>query len=145
MGDISHGPVSSMPGSHHELPEGAKCDEHPKRKAVARIQGETDSMGCEYMDVCAECLKGIREYAASAEARTGECDWCHKHATDLRDRRDYDEGMAGPLYRVCGACVKRQQEELEAEREYEDWDDSDDDWNEDEDEDCDDDDCGDIW
>jgi hypothetical protein len=104
-----------MPYSRHDLPEGTMCDQHPKRKAVARIQGETDSFGCEYNDVCKQCLKEIQDYRNSAEARTGECEWCHKQATDLRDRRDYDEGMAGRLYRVCGACVQRQNEEAEEE------------------------------
>lgn len=111
MADISHGPVSSMPYGGHALPEGAMCDDHPDRKAVARIQGETDSFGCEYNDVCSECLKDIRNYRDSAEARTGVCEWCGKHATDLRDARDYDEGMAGRLYRVCGPCIKRRNEE----------------------------------
>lgn len=116
MAEVSRGPVSSMPYSRHELPEGTMCDDHPKRKAVARVQGETDSFGCEFNDLCRECLKELRDYQQSAEARTGACDWCHKPATDLRDRRDYDEGMAGPLYRVCGPCVQRQEK---------DWDDDD--------------------
>lgn len=120
MADISRGPVSSMPYSRHDLPAAAKCDRHPRRKAVARIQGETDSFGCEYNDVCRECLTEIQDYRASAEARSGACDWCGKEATDLSDARDYDEGMAGPVYRVCGSCRKAQREEAEAElREYE--------------------------
>lgn len=123
------GPISSRPGSAHDLPAGTKCDSHPDRQAVARIQGETDSFGCEMNDCCQECVDEIRAYARSAEARSGQCDWCKNEATDLRDRRDYDEGMAGPVYRVCGACVKRQNERLAEEaREYEDdgdfeWDD----------------------
>lgn len=121
MADVSHGPVSSMPYSRHELPEGAVCDQHPKRKAVARVQGETDSFGCEYNDVCRQCLKEIQDYRNSAEARTGMCEWCSRQATDLRDARDYDEGMAGRLYRVCGACIKRRNEEAEEElRAYDD-------------------------
>lgn len=126
MADISQGPVSTMPYSRHDLPKGAKCDQHPKRPAVARIQGETDSFGCEYNDVCAECLKEIQDYRNSAEARTGSCEWCHQHATDLRDARDYDEGMSGRLYRVCGACIRRVNQEAEEELrdrgEYDDWD-----------------------
>ena len=27
---------------------------------------------------------------------------------DLRDRRDFEEGMTGRVYRVCGACVKKE-------------------------------------
>jgi hypothetical protein len=108
MGDVT-GPISSLPGSSHALPDGAVCDEHPRRKAVARIQGETDSFGCEMWDVCDQCLKGIR--ADNAERRIGACDWCKGEATDLRPARDYDEGMAGRIYDVCGACVKRRNDE----------------------------------
>lgn len=108
MADISLHPVPTLPYSSHPLPEGAMCDDHPERKAVARIQGETDSMGCEYNDLCKQCLKELRAYQNSAEARTGQCDWCKKPATDLRDRRDYDEGLGGRVYRVCGPCVKWQ-------------------------------------
>lgn len=103
MSDISRGPVSSLPGGAHSLPPGSKCDHHHSRPAVARIQGETDSFGCEYLDLCDQCLKGIREYAITPEARSGMCEWCRKPATDLRYARDYDEGMAGPVYGVCGA------------------------------------------
>ena len=115
MADCSQGPVSSLPHSRHELPDGAMCDDHPERKAVARIQGETDSFGCEYLDLCQECLDGIRAYQNSPEARNGICDWCDKEATDLRDARDYDEGMCGPVYRVCGGCIKRRNDEAREE------------------------------
>lgn len=115
MSDISHGPVSSLPYSCHALPVGAMCDSHPRRKAVARVQGETDSFGCEYNDVCKECLKEIQDYRESPEACSGMCEWCKKEATDLRDARDYDEGMAGRVYRVCGLCIKRRNDEAEEE------------------------------
>ena len=106
MGDVT-GPISTLAGTPHDLPDGAMCDEHPDRPAVARIQGETDSFGSELLDCCQECVDEIRAYNRSAEARTGECDWCHNDATDLRDRRDYEEGMYGRVYRVCGACSRR--------------------------------------
>lgn len=127
MADISHGPVSTLPYSRHDLPSDTMCDEHPKRKAVARVQGETDSFGCEYNDLCEQCLKELRDYQMSAEARTGECDWCDEQATDLRDARDYDEGMSGRVYRVCGGCIKRRDAEAREEMrryddECEDWD-----------------------
>ena len=118
MADIT-GPISSLPGTRHALPAGTMCDDHPERPAVARIQGETDSFGCELNDCCQECVDEIRQYARSAEARSGQCDWCKLEATDLRNRRDYDEGMSGPVYRVCGPCVQRQNERLAEEaREY---------------------------
>lgn len=108
MADVT-GPISSLPGSSHDPPKDAKCDEHPDRPAVIRIQGETDSFGSEMHDLCDECLKADRDYRASPEAqeyRKGLCEWCRQDATDLRDARDYEEGMCGRIYRVCGACIK---------------------------------------
>lgn len=112
------GPISTLPNSRHVPPEGTKCDDHPEREAVARIQGETDSFGSEMHDMCAECLKEHRDYLQSPEAqerRKGCCEWCGKDATDLRNARDYDEGMSGRLYRVCGPCVKRADDEAREE------------------------------
>jgi hypothetical protein len=60
-------------------------------------------------------LDEIRSYESSEEARTGKCDWCKDAATDLRDGRDYDEGLSGPVYRICGRCHKRQQDRLQEE------------------------------
>jgi hypothetical protein len=77
--------------------------------------------------VCKECLDADRAYARSAEARTGKCDWCKKDAIDLADTRDYEEGMAGPVYRVCGSCRKRRNDEDRAELDrHDDWGDYDD-------------------
>jgi hypothetical protein len=91
------------------------CDDHDDRPAVRRVQGETDSFGCEYILMCQECLDKFRAYQSSEEATTGCCDWCKSHATDLANRRDSDEGTAGPLYRVCGACRKKDNEHHAAE------------------------------
>src|SRR6266436_3451900 len=112
MSDVT-GPISTLPGTVREPPYGSRCDNHPKRTATHRIQGETDSMGCEMHDLCDECTAEMREH--HAEARVGQCDWCKTEATDLRNRRDYEEGMTGPIYRVCGACVRRQNDELREE------------------------------
>lgn len=124
MGEVT-GPISSLPGRHHDVPDGAMCDEHPDRPAVARIQGETDSFGAELHDMCAECLEDDRAWRNSPEAaewRKGQCEWCKNEADDLRDARDYDEGMCGRVYRVCGPCVKRADDEARAElAEYDDW------------------------
>lgn len=121
------GPISTLPGARHELPAGTKCDIHSDRDAVARVQGETDSFGCEMNDCCQECLDEIRTYEQSDEARTGRCDWCKQDATDLRDHRDYEEGLYGPVYRVCGPCRKRVDDEVQRDLEaygyYDDWDD----------------------
>jgi hypothetical protein len=113
MSDVT-GPVSSLPMSSHPAAAGAVCDEHPERSATVRIQGETDSFGAEFHDVCAECAAEMRAHAAAD--RTGVCDWCSTDATDLRDRRDFEEGSCGRVYRVCGACVKAENEQLAEER-----------------------------
>ena len=126
MGDVT-GPIRTLPGAMHALPKGAKCDRHPRRNAIANIQGETDSFGCETLYCCQECADEIRAHARSPEARAGMCEWCKKEATDLRNARDYDEGMSGRVYRVCGACIKRADDEAREELdEYDDWGDDDD-------------------
>lgn len=109
MAEVSNGSVATLPNSIHPLPAGSMCDMHPDRAAVARIQGETDSFGCEYNDMCQSCLDAHRAYIKSPEARTGVCDWCKKHKTTLRNRRDLEEGMAGPVYRVCVECVTKEE------------------------------------
>lgn len=104
------GPISTLAGKSHDVPDGQMCDQHPDRPAVARIQGETDSFGCELNDMCQECSDEYRAYLRSDEAkedRKGQCEWCSGYAEDLRDARDYEEGMCGRVYRVCGACIKR--------------------------------------
>lgn len=94
------------------------CDEHPDQPAVKRVQGETDSFGSEMHDLCVSCLAALREH--NKAARAGVCDWCHLEATNLRSARDYDEGLYGPVYQVCGACVLRRDEESRRELE-DDW------------------------
>jgi hypothetical protein len=122
MNDLhcSHGPVSSMPGSHHSLPEGTVCDSHPERLAVVRIQGETDSFGCEFCCMCQECLDEYRAYLAAEREVEHQCDWCKQRKTGLRPRRDHDEGSAGPVYQVCPDCITRDNERAIAELESED-------------------------
>lgn len=114
MADVT-GPIRSLPGSRHAAPEGIKCDFCNEADAVTRVQGETDSFGCEMHDLCRPCADRLREQCNSVEARTGQCDWCKGEATDLRDRRDIDEGMAGPVYRVCGGCAKRDEDRIREE------------------------------
>ena len=104
MADVT-GPISTLPGAIHNIPDGTMCDEHPDRPAVRRVQGETDSFGSEMHDLCQECLDEIKKYAK--EARCGFCDWCKNEVADLRPKRDWDEGSHGPVYYVCGPCAKR--------------------------------------
>jgi hypothetical protein len=75
-------------------------------------------------DLCQECLDELRAYYLSPEASTGVCDWCITEKTSLRDRRDFEEGMSGRLYRVCSECVAKENESLRSEMEerHDDWD-----------------------
>ena len=111
--ECSNGPVTTMPGDFSAPPEGARCDNHLERDAARRVQGETDSFGCEWLYLCAECVAGVAEHIRLG--RSGRCAWCKQHADDLKPRRDYDEGMAGPVYEVCGECVRKDNEHAAAE------------------------------
>jgi hypothetical protein len=124
MGEVT-GPIRTLPGQGHDFPDGTKCDEHPDRPAVARIQGETDSFGAELFDMCEECLAEYRREMREAD-HSGTCDWCKEHKPYLRPRRDYEEGMYGRVYEVCDDCIKRENDEAEADLEargyYDEWD-----------------------
>lgn len=103
-----------MPGSGHHLPKGTTCDLHPDQPAVARIQGETDSMGAELNDMCQACLDAHRKHRAKRDT-SGICDWCKKQVERRGETRDYDEGLHGPLYMVCQPCVQRRDQRLQEE------------------------------
>ena len=124
MADVT-GPISSLPGSTHCPPKGAMCDDHPDRPATHRVQGETDSFGSEMCDMCDECFAAHVEEKKTWDL-SGDCDWCKQHKPRLLPKRDYEEGMGGPVYYVCDECRgrydKRVAEELaESDR----WDDDD--------------------
>lgn len=112
MADVT-GPISTLPGALHRLPIGAKCDDHPDRQAVARVQGETDSFGSELMDLCQECLDAMKNADAG-----GICDWCGADAASLKPTRDYEEGSRGRVYEVCSECISRMNSRLEQEAGY---------------------------
>lgn len=115
------GPISTLPGARHDFPDNQVCDNHPDRPAIARVQGETDSFGCEMHDLCKECLDEDREWEKSPEAaewRKGQCEWCKQDADNLRDARDYEEGLSGRVYRVCATCIKHQNDQLKADDDY---------------------------
>lgn len=132
--------MSGLPGRRHPLPDGAMCEQHPDRAAVANVQGETDSFGYETVLMCQECLDADRAYEATEEAHSGQCDWCKREATDLSWARDYDEGMSGPVYRVCRTCsdrvaaeARREMDEHDLDHPDDDWDDEPNDWDPDDD------------
>lgn len=111
MQHCSKGPVSTMPNSSCGTDADDMCDDHEDRKAVRRVQGETDSFGCEYMYMCQECLDKYK--AGLQDARSGFCDWCKNDVNDLSPRRDFDEGRHGRVYSVCGECRKQDDERIE--------------------------------
>src|SRR5579862_9487643 len=100
------GPISTLPGHRRDVPEGTMCDCHPDRLAVARVQGETDSFGCEMIDMCEDCVAAYREECRTEDS-SGTCDWCRQEAEKRFYRRDIDEGSFGPVYQVCRACVDK--------------------------------------
>ena len=67
-------------------------------------------MGSEMRDLCAQCLADM-EVGIKAD-REGYCDWCRSFAQDLKAHRDFEEGMCGPIYRVCGNCRTQETERL---------------------------------
>jgi hypothetical protein len=109
--ECSDGPVSTMPGHQERLyplyggVHGIMCENHDEVQASHRVQGETDSMGCEYHYFCASCADAAR--AADAEQKDGYCDLHNGEGSDIRNWRDYDEGMSGPIYRACRLCRDR--------------------------------------
>lgn len=129
MADVT-GPISTLPGAAHAVPKGTMCDDHLDRPAVARIQGETDSMGSELNDMCQECLDEYRESERTRD-RSGYCEWCKQQASYVAPMRDFEEGMSGRLYDVCNDCRKRVNDAAAAEMDryydevddYGDWDD----------------------
>jgi hypothetical protein len=112
MADTSHGPVASMPGSHHTVPPGTFCDcvsNHPEGDvlAVHRVQGETDSFGCEFDDYCDACWVACLQAQEEEPKEPCQCEWCKHETMDCRPYRDIDEGLAGRVYEVCAACRKK--------------------------------------
>jgi len=115
MADVT-GPISTLPGAVHTIPKGIKCDECSTKLATVRVQGETDSFGCEMIDMCQECYDKYKEEIKN-EDTSGTCDWCKCHSIKLHNMRDYEEGMSGRVYQVCDPCAddcnKRQLDELD--------------------------------
>lgn len=114
MADVT-GPISTLPGTERTSPEGMMCDDHPGRVAYKRVQGETDSFGCEMYDMCKECYDAHHEANKTADT-SGICDWCKTQQPHLRRHRDFEEGSCGPVYDVCTSCINRQRDALEEER-----------------------------
>lgn len=96
----SNGPTSHLPGNKLVPESGTTCDKHEDRLAVKKTVGETDSLGCEYIYMCQECLDDLD----NAPNPVGACDWC-KHTSEVFSMRDFEEGSCGPVYQVCRPCI----------------------------------------
>lgn len=120
---VSRGPVSTLPGQGKPLEDGSMCDEHD-RPAVKKIQGETDSFGCEFFYMCQECYDAYQNEGDPVY----DCDHCHKER-QCTPIRDIDEGMSGPVYYVCSECRSKHNKRLQEECDrYADDDDDDDEY-----------------
>ena len=103
---ILTGPVKTLPGSKHFLPSSAKCENHPEKKAVIRIQGETDSYGNELIDYCQECF----DVYENNESSDSICDLCMQESVSLMPFKDQDEGTTGYIYNACPSCITANKE-----------------------------------
>lgn len=113
MADVT-GPVTTLPGSRRKVPPGTICDSCDE-PAITRIQGETDSFGAEFADVCQVHLD---ELLGAESDTSGKCDWCGNEVESRSPRRDSDEGMHGPVYFVCAPCADQDHEALAREAEF---------------------------
>lgn len=104
------GPTSNLPGSVRKSPEGMACDECIS-PALYRVTGECDSFGSEEADLCQEHYDQYLHDVDVAD-RAGVCDWCKQHTDKLIDHLDYEEGHDGPVYEVCGDCIKKENDSV---------------------------------
>lgn len=97
----------NMPGdvSRQSAYDTEHCDEHPDRKALFRLTGETDSMGSEFHYQCQECNDRHKEAVKNAPPTIGTCEWCNTQDTKLDFHRDWEEGTSGPVYQLCKSCI----------------------------------------
>lgn len=121
MADVT-GPISTLPGAAHSVPDNVVCDTHQDRVATHRVQGETDSFGSEMHDMCDQCLEEYRAQIKAYQESEEEsyCDWCKAWKPNklIQPRRDPDEGQAGPVYQVCDVCKAQAQKRDAEEHEW---------------------------
>jgi len=108
--------TTTLPGSLRAVPAGQRCDDCADKPATHRLQGETNSFGAEWADLCDECY--TRERERLRKDRAGACDWCTKYTDALIATRDYDEGLHGDTYRVCPHCYDKQDKALQEELDF---------------------------
>ena len=96
------------------------CDNHPERKAIWRLTGETDSFGSEYHYECQECYLAATKSEEDSEAAISDdaVDFCEigkhtapyfkfredgKRIKNVSLRTDPTEG-GGRIYNICNDC-----------------------------------------
>lgn len=99
--------MNNLPGAISRPDHGAPCDQHAERVAIVRVQGETDSFGCEHIHMCEQCKAAYdahRECLGGAN-HTGPCGRCGQDLP-LFPVRDWEEGSSGPVYYRCAPCKR---------------------------------------
>lgn len=46
---------------------------------------------------------------------SGECDWCRRESNELVEHQDFEEGLAGQLWDVCGDCRRKENQRIDLE------------------------------
>lgn len=100
-----HGPVQTLPGHKHKPSLSSMCSKHPLVSAHVSIQGETDSFGAEYTEMCQACYEEYLMLKESKKEDLSFCDWCNSEKKNCKPKRDPDEGSSGRVYMVCTACA----------------------------------------
>lgn len=98
---ISKGPVRTLPGHVRRGNFNCKCDDCDV-PATIRVQGETDSFGCEYYYQCEACYAEDQKQDDAVSI----CEHCDTESV-LAPCRDPGEGLTGPVYWLCQPCKKK--------------------------------------
>ena len=117
MADVT-GPISTLPGSIHRVPEGMECDDHTGRLATHRVQGETDSFGSEMIDMCDECFENYRKEIEAHQNDPHLCERCMYQKEGVKPTRDPEEGSCGRLYDMCPSCRSKMIEHFCGDEDY---------------------------
>jgi len=76
-------------------------------------------MGAEHYFQCEACRHKEREWR-QANPTMGDCNWCKTSDVRIFPRRDFEEGMNGPVYDVCQACITKEAERIREEQDDDD-------------------------
>jgi len=99
----------TLPGLRARGAEGS-CNACGGAGATCRVQGVTYGVGTEWWRLCDRC--------AERASNPGLCEWCKKHADELRPTHDWEEcsGFAPAIYWVCLECAGKEGESFDEAR-----------------------------